>query len=148
MRIILSIILVLMYSKYININLDNVILYNTLIAIWEWLLILVIYFITKNKLYAVLIFALVEFILYIIHADIWLIIIPLRMLAIIFWLWIYSLWDSYWNKWYILWIILHIIYNVLIDTEYLFVVISLIWLFIYLILDNYERKIYNTNYYE
>ena len=138
MRIILSIMLVLMYWKYASITVDNVILYNTLVSLYEWLLILVIYFITKNKLHAVLTFALVEFILYIIYADIWLIIIPLRMLAIIFWLWIYSLWDSYWNKWYIVWIVLHIIYNVLLNTEYLFIVILILCIFISLILDIIE----------
>ena len=138
MRIILSIMLVLMYWKYVSITVDNVILYNTLVSLYEWLLILVIYFITKNKLYAVLIFALVEFILYIIYADIWLIIIPLRILAIIFWLWIYSLWNKYWNKWYILWIVLHIIYNVSANAWYLYIDIWMLLLFIYLILDNYE----------
>ena len=148
MRIILSIMLVLMYCKYVNITVDNIILYNTLIAIWEWLLILVIYLITKNKLHAVLTFALVEFILYIIYSDIWLMIIPFRMLSIIFWLWIYSLWNKYWYRWYLVWIVLHIIYNVSAETQYLFVVISIIWLFIYLILDNYETKIYNTRNYE
>ena len=139
MRIILSIMLVLMYWKYGSITVDNVILYNTLVSLYEWLLILVIYFITKNKLYSVLIFAIVEFILYCINTDIVLYqIILLRMLPIIFWLWIYSLWDSYWNKWYLIWIIIHIIYNVSADTGYLFIVILILCIFISLILDSIE----------
>lgn len=136
MRIILSIMLVLLYYKYWSIIIDNIILYNILVAIYEWLLILVIYFITKKKLNAVLTFALVEFILYIIYSDIWLIIVPLRMLSIIFWLWIYSLWNNYWYKWYLVWILLHIIYNVSVDTHYLFIVIWILLLSIYLILDS------------
>ena len=139
MRIILSIILVLMYWKYGSITVDNVILYNTLVAIYEWLLILVIYFITKNKLYSVLIFAIVEFILYCINIDMVLYqIILLRMLAIIFWLWIYSLWNNYWYKGYLIWILLHIIYNVSATTEYLFIVILILCIFISLILDSIE----------
>lgn len=138
MRIILSIMLVLMYCKYVYITVDNVILYNTLVALYEWLLILVIYLITKNKLHAVLTFVLVEFILYIIYSNIWLIIVPLRMLSIIFWLLIYSLWDSYWNKWYILWIVLHIIYNVSVNTEHLYIAISILLISIYLIPYNIE----------
>ena len=141
MRIILSIMLVLMYWKYASITVDNVILYNTLIALWEWLLILVIYFITKNKLYAVLIFAIVEFILYTINTDMILYqIILLRILAIIFWLWIYSLWNNYSYKWYLIWILLHIIYNVSADTEYLSIVIWILWLSIYLILDSIDNS--------
>lgn len=138
MRIILSIMLVLMYCKYVDITVDNIILYNTLVALYEWLLILVIYLITKNKLHAVLTFALVEFILYIIYSDIWLIIVPLRMLSIIFWLWIYSLWNKYWYRWYLLWIVLHIHYNVSVSTEHLYITISILLISIYLISDNIE----------
>ena len=139
MRIILSIMLVLLYSKYWSITVDNVILYNTLVAIYEWLLILVIYFITKKKLNAVLIFAIVEMILYTINTDMILYqIILLRMLAIIFWLWIYSLWNNYWYRWYLAWILLHIIYNVSVETHYLSIVIWILLLFIYLILDSID----------
>ena len=131
MRIILWIILVLLYYKYWVINIDNKIIYYILVALYEWILIYLIYFITKNKLYSVLIFAITEAFLYIFNNYDEYIIIA-RIIALTFWIWIYILWKKYKYIWYVIWIFIHIIYNLSITFDFKYVALSLIMIMLYI----------------
>ena len=110
--IIMWILIYLYINNFEWINDYNIYINNLLVVLFETILILIVFILTRSKVISVSSLAIIEFI---IHIFMYWVDIQIRLVALMYWFIFYLLWDKFKTKWLIIWMMFHLLWNIAAD---------------------------------